>query len=292
MHQHIRDYDALEPRGLPRWAVWAFAPVALALGIIAGVAASAYGPWPAPAREPAIQAPSAEEPPATAESPAAPPAPVVDQPEPTETEPPAALAAEAAPLLPPAVDDFNSVPATPPVGPSVGEARTLVDARTALSTEFHTFTAGGREWFHVDYQMARDVNYDTMLVGIVKLAEYNNWLTAARDYRDELTRWLTAAARRVRDAAVNEGFNLSWALFEVVPDQPYGFLASEVTPLPRGQGYLVTRLLAAVTDFAGPTVTIATVPGTGPVTDPDPAAVYGPVLRFDSTDLYRPPTAP
>lgn len=294
MYQHIHYPDAPAPRSLPRWTVWAFAPVALALGLIVGVAASAYGPWSAPAGEPAVQAPPEQETPAPADSTVVPPPATGNVPAQTP-DPEAPSAVGTAPLLPPAVDDSTYVTPVPvTAGPSLAEVRTLVDARTVLASEFGTFTAGGRQWFQVDYQMARDINYDTMLVGIVKIADYNNWLTAVRDYRDELTRWLTAAARRVRDAAQNEGFKLSWALFEVVPEPPYGFLASEVTQMPRGQGYLVTRPLAAVSDFSGPTVTLAAVAGTGgsPVTDPSPASVYAPVLRFDPTDLYRPPTAP
>ena len=296
MYQHAHYPEQPARRSLPRWAVWAFAPVALALGLVVGVAASAYGPWGAPAESALVEAPPEQVTQAPAEDPAAPSqTPATDAADPAGTDPAPATAVETAALLPPPVDDATYT--TPPVaaaGPAVAEVRTLVDARTVLSSEFDAFTAGGRQWFRVDYQMARDANYDTMLVGIIKIAEYNNWLTAVRDYRDELTRWLTAAARRVRDAAVTEGFNLGWTLLEVVPDRPFGFLASEVTPLPRGEGYLVTRPLAAVSDFSGPTVTIAAFvgTGTGPTTTPSPSNVYGPVLRFDPTDLYRPPTAP
>lgn len=294
MYQHAHRPEPPAPRSLPRWAVWAFAPAALALGLVVGVAASAYGPWAAPAEEIVVPAPPEQEPSAPADAPS-PPSPWQGPGPGDPSDPDASTAAETAVLLPPPVDDATyTVPAPSAAGPAVAEVRTLVEARTVLASEFSTFTAGGREWFHVDYQLARDINYDTMLVGIIKIAEYNNWLTAAQDYEDELTRWLTAAARRVRDAAASEGFKLSWALFEVVPDRPFGFLASEVTPLPRGEGYLVTRPLAAVSDFAGPSVTIAAFvgTGTGPVTNPSPAMVYGPVLRFDPTDLYRPPMAP
>lgn len=296
MYQPAHYPEKPGPRSLPRWAVWAFAPLALALGIIAGVAASAYGPPAAPAEPVSVQAPPEEEPPAPADDPAAPgQMPGTGGSEPADADAAPLPPVETAALLPPPVDDSTYAARIPAaVGPALAEVRTLIDARTVLAGEFAAFTAGGRQWFQVDYQITRDINYDTMLVGIVKIAEYNNWVTAVRDYRDELTRWLTAAARRVRDAAVNEGFNLSWALFEAVPDRPFGFLASEVTPLPRGEGYLVTRPLAAVTDFTGPTVALAAVitPDAGPVTTPGPSTVYGPVLRFDSTDLYRPPSVP
>jgi hypothetical protein len=202
---------------------------------------------------------------------------------------------ETAGLLTPPVDESAYDPDSAPWGggaPQV-EVRTLVDARTVLSTEFGAFSVDGVERFHGDYQLARDANYNTMLVGIVKIAEYNEWRTAVREHGDELERWLEAAARRVRPAAEKEGFGLSWTLFEVVSDRPYGFLASEVTEMPRGQGYLVTRPLAGVTDFAPTAVAIAAIDvGAGPVTTgTEPWSVYGPVLRFDPTDLYRPPSS-
>jgi len=279
-----------------RWILLAACPAALALGLIVGVAASAYGPAPQPAPGSTVQAepPSeqqqsepggAQTPPAapqTADPPNLVPGTSVDS------------VVEPAPLLPPPVDDSAyATPAIPQAGVSaVAEVKTLVDARAVLAAEFGTFRTAGAEQFHVDYQLARDINYDTMLVGIIKLSEYSNWLTAVRDHGDELQRWLMAAARRIRTAADTEGFGLSWAIFEVVPERPYGFMTNEVTTTPSGQGYLVTRPLAAVTEFAGPTVTIAATPGSaGPVTQADPTAVYGPVLRFDPTDLYRPRAA-
>ncbi|MBP2018605.1 hypothetical protein J2Z79_002020 [Symbiobacterium terraclitae] len=277
---------------MARWLLLAAGPAALALGLIVGVAISAYGPAQ-PAPGPGAQA----EPQTDTQQPGSPGGPAgteTVQPGLTTTPEPASVAdSESAPLLPPPVDDSAyATPAIPPAGSlSAAEVKTLVDARAVLTAEFSTFRTAGAAPFTVDYQLARDINYDTMLVGIVKLAEYNNWLSAVRDHGDELQRWLTAAARRVRSAAEAEGFGLSWAIFEFVPDRPYGFMASEVTATPNGRGYLVTRPLAAVTDFSGPTVTIAALPGTGPVTAPDPTAVYGPVLRFDPTDLYRPRAA-
>lgn len=288
-------HEPTERRGLARWLLLAACPAALVLGLIVGVAASAYGPAAQPAPGPEAQGepqteaqqadptggqtgPEAQQPGASAG---------------TDLPGGADSAVDSSPLLPPPVDDsaYATAVIPPAATPSVAEVKSLVDARAVLTAEFDTFRAAGAEPFHVDYQLARDINYDTMLVGIVKLAEYNNWLSAVNDHGDDLQRWLMAAARRVRSAAEAEGFGLSWAIFEVVPDRPFGFMTSEVTAMPSGQGYLVTRPLAAVTEFAGPTVTVAATPGAGPVTRPDPTAVYGPVLRFDPTDLYRPRAA-
>jgi len=274
------------------WLLAAACPAALALGLIAGVAVSAYGTAAQPAPGPAVQAEPQTEPqlPGADDGQTGPATPQPINTSGADATNTADAVVDSSTLLPPPVDDSTyATPAVPQAAAtSVAEVKTLVEARTVLSAEFGTFRTGGAEQFHVDYQLARDINYDTMLVGIVKLAEYSNWLSAVRDHGDELQRWLMAAARRVRSAAEAEGFGLSWAIFEAVSERPYGFMASEVTAMPGGQGYLVTRPLAAVTEFSGPTVTITAAPGEGPVTQPDPTAVYGPVLRFDPTDLYRP----
>lgn len=282
-------------RRVPRWVLLATSPAALALGLIVGVAASAYGPAPEPVPgqfQVEQQEPEPQEPGQNGDSVGPTQPSESDEPRPGTANQPAAPVAEAVTLLPPPPDDTSHSTATKPASGalSVAEVRSVMDARTVLAAEFATFSAGGKELFHVDYQLARDVNYNTLLVGIVPLAEYDNWIQAVRDYASELNRWLLAAARRVRSAAESEGFVLSWALFEVVPGEPYGFMEDEVTPMPRGEGYLVTRPLATVTDFTGPTVVVASLPGSSPATRPIPGNPYVPVLRFDPTDLYRPQT--
>jgi len=276
----------------------AASPLVLIVGVITGVAVSAY--WPGARVQPG--------PPVTAEEPSGPtgetPDPGAETPDsevpanPLETSQPVetAPAQETVGLLPPPFDFWSYPDTEPAAGGSapIVTVRTLVDARAVLTAEYGAFVADGRERFQVDYQLARDDNYDTMLVGIVKIAEYNEWVSAVRDHRAELNRWLRSAAQRVQEAAVADGFTLTWAIFEVVTDRPYGFLASEVTPTPRGDGYLVTRPLAAVTDVPRSIVSIASTDiGGGPQTAAgQPSNVYGPVLRFDPTDLYRPTQQP
>ncbi|WP_374712740.1 hypothetical protein [Symbiobacterium terraclitae] len=276
---------------MARWLLLAACPAALVLGLIVGVAASAYGPAQSAPGHAAQAEPHAEpQQPGPSDGPDGAGSTQPGSSAGTDGARTAEGTAESPPLLPPPVDDIaHAVPAIPPAGsPSVADVKTLKDARAVLAAEFGTFKTAGAAQFHVDYQLTRDINYDPMLVGIIKLDEYNSWISAVVEHGDELQSWLMAAARRVRSAAEAEGFGLSWAILEVVSDRPYGFMASEVTAVPNGQGYLVTRPLAGVKEFAGPTVVIAATPGPGPVTSPDPTAVYGPVLRFDPTDLYRP----
>lgn len=285
-------------RGLPRWLLLAATPLVLILGTVTGIAVSAW--WPAPAVTPAPTTPSEEPDAPSAESPTpgnVAPGTQVSEPTDDPTPPGDSGPTQEVGLLPPPVD-FWSYPAGEPSQaasePVLTEVKTLVDARAVLSAEYGAFSVGGRERFRVDYQLARDKNYETMLVGIVKIADYGEWVQAVKDHPDQLNRWLRSAAQRVQPAAVSEGFTLTWAIFEVVTDQPFGFLASEVTPMPRGGGYLVTRPLAAVTDAARSIVSIASTDiGVGPQTVAgQPSNVYGPVLRFDPTDLYRPTQRP
>lgn len=285
-------------RRLPRWILPASLPLVIALGFVGGVLVSAYGPE--------IQPPSP--PPASSQTPGdtEPDVPPSDsEPEPDTTTvlpgPPEYLVVSPLPGVLPR--DFDEPLGLPEQGGAVGseqpgpdaepaplEVRTLVDARKALLAEFSRYTSGGRELFGLDYQVARDANYRTILIGIVKIAQYDGWLKAVEEEPEKLLSWLRAAAERIKAAAEAENFRLVWTIFETVSDPPYGFLSKEVTPVPQGRGYVVTRPLAAVTDVSRSVVSLLPVDtsSTLPSTGGSPWSAYGPVIRFDPTDLYRP----
>lgn len=303
-------YDNVNrPRGgLPLWALFAAIPLALALGFLNGIALSTFGavfpPTPPPSQGPA--GPPANQGGSTAPAPAPPggsPAMpdqtgggLYDSPDPQRPGSLTATLPQAAdeipyPIRPQAPSgpvnngDGDSTPAGAPFTPPV---RSVVEARAALSSEFGSFQVGGVKVFSVDYQLARDINYNTVLIGIVKIAEYSQWVRAVREHPVELQAWLQAAAERVKPAAQQEKFTLTWTIYEKVTDPPYGFGVSEVTRDPRG-GYVVTRPLATVTDVTRSTVSVAAVdPDSHPASNNAPWTAYGPVIRFDPTDLYRP----
>lgn len=296
-------------RGLPPWMLFAAVPLVLALGFISGIALSIYRPvQPVPTQTagpgqtptlPQVQpgtAPSASpgdqggSPPTTGglqgstdgrQSSGTTTLPhAVD-----ETPLPARIPGQNVPLENPA--GSNNQP-----GNTYGrqEVRSLVDARAVLTTEFGAFRVDGQRLFTVDYQRARDIDYNVVLIGIVKISDYSNWVRATREYPHQLESWLRAAAERIRPAAMNEKFTLTWTIYETVSDPPYGFASKEVTPDPRGGGYVVTRPLAVVTNVAQTTIDIASgdSPASRAASTATPWTAYGPVIRFDPTDLYRP----
>lgn len=262
---------------LPRWILAGAIPLALALGFLSGVAIGYFGtpPSPSPAAEPGADATKPDDPASAGPSGTK-----------TPTNKPEAWSGL---LLPPVADE----PVTALVGgrwfvqpPEIKTASTFAEAQSLLADQFSEFRSGGLVRFRVEYREAHDANRNRVLVGVVKVTEYPAWLQAMQDNRSEVVKWLETAAERVKPAAKKERFNLVWAVWEKVDQSPYGFSSLEVTPL-HGQ-YLVNRPLAAVTDFERIIVSMA--PGMGPVTNADsPWAVYGPVLKFDPDDLYRPP---
>ncbi|MFZ5825143.1 MAG: hypothetical protein ACOY94_12520 [Bacillota bacterium] len=303
-----------ERKGLPGWILFAAIPLVLALGFISGIALSVYRPAaPQPTQTSgAGQTDSAlpvQPDAATHPDPA-------NSPAPGANTPPVAVGPRESPdgrrtgvssHLPRPVDDSMPSPSlvpgpvTPQAGPTGSntqpstaygqrEVRTLVEARAALSAEFGAFRVGGEKLFSVDYQRARDIDYNVVLIGIIKISEYDEWLRATTEHPNLLNVWLKAAAERIRPAALNDKFTLTWTIYETVSSPPYGFASKEVTPDPRGGGYVVTRPLAAVTDVAKATVAIASTNAASsqPATGSTPWSTYGPVIRFDPTDLYRP----
>lgn|GEM_PF-1903983 len=298
------------PRGIPRWLLFASMPLILSLGFVSGVALSIYLAVPVPDSPPTTQ--EGLESHATPEETATSPGPAVqagnlpDSSPPGLPIPPPTRPVDRGIQLPPVIDDspLRTAPSPGPGAPATGPVtspstpaatyglavRDRADARSALAAEFSRYLIDGEVAFTVDYQVARDSRQNTVLVGIVKIGEYSEWVREVREHPDRLEAWLSRAAERVRPAAQKEGFHLTWTIFEVVSDVPYGFAAREVTRTPSG-GYVVTRPLAAVVDVAKSSVAVASVADLSQgsaASLPGPWAAYGPVLRFDSTDLYRP----
>lgn len=299
------DETPLRRFGLPRWALFAAIPPVLALGFISGIALSTYWPAPLPpaaaegATQPAEQpAGATAEPRRSAGGPAAPQSGAGG----LHESPDVRRTGSAAPTLPQAIDDpppyISRLPGpmpgqgTPGKGGSAPqvEVRTRAEAREALVREFGAFEVNGEKLFAVDYQVARDYKLDIVLIGIVKISDYPAWLRATREYPAQLESWLKGAAMRIKPAAETEKFSLVWTIFETVSEPPAGFSGREVTARPGGQGFVVTRPLAAVTDMAKSAVSIAStdVNASQPATSTVPWASYGPVIRFDTNDLYRP----
>ncbi len=296
---------------IPRWLLFAAMPLLLTLGFVSGIALATYrevpAPGAAPPNEPVAEAPSPT--PASDEKTSPPTAeteaPAIS-PEWTNPSTPTYQPQDMVVQLPYMVDEgllrnspspgppgMPTGPVTAPTSPGSGYGpvvRTRVDARAALAAEFSQYRVNGQVMFTVDYQVVRDSKQNTVLAGIVKLSEYSEWVREVREQPVRLEAWLKRAAERVRPAALNEGFHLTWTIFEAVSDVPYGFATREVTRTPAG-GYVVTRPLAAVVDLTNSTVAVGSVSDLSEGTAASltaPWAAYGPVLRFDATDLYRP----
>jgi hypothetical protein len=273
------------PGGLPRWLMWALVPVMLAGGFVSGMALAVYRPG-ALARPPASHA----DPTNTASVPAT-PQPTVPLPDSSwrivTSGTPATTTTEPW--------DAQEMPWTqPPISrvQFTGPATTIMEARLALQSDFSEYRVGNTT-LYVEYQQMRQSAMGVSLVGLLHAHDYEDWATALRTDPDALKRWLEAAARRVQDASTRDRFHLSWAVVEVLRDPPEGFGPAEVTLLDN-RAYLVTRPLASTVDHTKaevslrPLASLEQAAGGQPVISNDPWAAYGPVLRFDAADIYRP----
>ena len=284
-HRDLR----LPTKGWPLWALGAVAPVVLALGFVGGMALATYLPRGA-------------KPPATAQTvpsvPTPPPAKAPQQP------------ATPAPSYIPSIRDFrrygdwedgtlpvpgprtNNLP-TPPETTRAGEPpKDIREARQELVRAFGRLQIGNRVIPSIDYQQMRNAGESISVVGMIRASDYATWTAIQQENPEQLQAWLENVARRVQAAAIRDRFWLSWAVVEVLPDKPSGFASYEVTPLVGGT-FLVVRPLAATMDPADTTVSLRAPVGDSPEAGQRPPgsspwATYGPVIRFDSTDLYRP----
>ncbi|HEY3366623.1 MAG TPA: hypothetical protein VGK74_16330 [Symbiobacteriaceae bacterium] len=274
--------------GWPLWPLFAAIPVVLALGFVAGMGVATYRPGvltPGTLRTGPDQTTMA--PPARTTLPPGDSSWIIPTGAGTN------LASGASPVTAPN-------PIVPPPGPQAvspdpqdvyfpGAATTLDEARMALRTDFGLYRAGGSVIF-VDYQKMRQASGSPTLVGIISVRDYDTWTSALQTNPDKLKAWLQGAAARVQAAAVKGGFHLAWAVVDVVRDRPNGFDDREVIPLDN-RAFLVIRPLAATVDHAKTEISLRTAVeltqgAAGAVNSP--WATYGPVVRFDSTDIYRP----
>lgn len=162
------------------------------------------------------------------------------------------------------------------------------EARTLLARTFGLYPGG----IAIDYQMMRNSGVSTSLVGMISVQQYPLWAKAVREQPNELQDWLNAASRSVAPAVTRDHFFLAWAVVDVVSSRPTGFANHEVTLLDDGR-FLVIRPLAATSEQMQSLVTLRSSESLSQSTGGRPGAgpwsVYGPVIRFDNTDLYRPP---
>jgi hypothetical protein len=288
-------------RGLPFWVLPAILPLALSLGFVAGMGlahvrlTTSQGPNNRPPVQPG--APSVEQPPATTITPLLPqevatlspahlqppaPGPVADKPEsgtvtqPLEPKPTAPSGPLGGPLNPDRVYKVT-VPSRPAIR-SIGEAKqALQDDRTGIAL------VGG-----IEYQQMRNADGSISLVGMLTVEQYLTWETILRRDPDALKRWLQAAATLVFGPEQADQFALSWALVETRVSVPSWALPSEVTPLADGR-FLVVRYLAGTVGLGQPSVEVRQADSLGSPADPKAVwSRFGPQIRFDGTDIYRP----
>jgi hypothetical protein len=153
---------------------------------------------------------------------------------------------------------------------------TLVEAQAALAGEFPRYGT-----IAVTYQVLKDGQQSTTLVGVIHAADADAWNRALEQEQPKLQAWLESVAKRVAPAALKERFHLAWAVIDVVPQQPPGFGDSEVTLQPDST-YRVNRPLAATPDHAQTTVAMRDLndirrgAAGGPVLQRSPWFIYGP----------------
>jgi hypothetical protein len=167
--------------------------------------------------------------------------------------------------------------------PAPTTIRTIQEARLALVND----QAGNSPLEHIDYQQMRNADGSVSLVGILNAEQYMTWESVLRRDSQSLQRWLQLSANLVMSAAQTDRFGLSWALVETRVSVPTWALPSEVTALTDGRFLIVRYVAGASTDH--PQVDLRPLSTLGAPADPTATwSRYGPQLRFDGTDIYRP----
>lgn len=282
----LRRSEAPHPQATwPVWALWAVAPLVVALGIVGGMAAATFLAAPSPASAGEKQA--AQAPPAGTSSEAVPAGTGASTGAPTSSVTAPGWPSAEPTVRPSAPTPGPTGPAQPPAAPRV--VKDLRDAQAELNDHFSRYSDGSTTIDYIEYRVMRNVGLSVSLVGIVGGENYAAWNRALQQNPQRLRAWLETAAARVLPATSAENVFLAWAVVEVRPDRPTGFTAAEVKALDNGR-YLVTRPLAATADPGQTTVTLRpVVTGTGGAPAQNtPWATYGPQIRGDSTDIYRP----
>jgi hypothetical protein len=259
----------------------------LALGFVAGIVLANYRPGPTrpPAKVSNNQAPGSNQQNTAGSS---------DQPQPDSSwrivTPNPADAAATSPW-PSSVDETPTV--TVPKSVFTGPATDIVEARKALASDFSELKVGSATIAFEYQQMGQAGGTGKSVVGMIPASSYETWSTALRTEPDVLKKWLEDAARRVQSAAARDRFHIAWAVVDDLRDLPTGFADYEITPL-ENRTFLVIRPLASTVDYTKtdislrPLASLDAAVANQPLTAPGPWATYGPVLRFDATDMYRP----
>ncbi len=284
---------------LPLWTVWAVAPLVIALGIIGGMAVATYtdlgaGTRPAPAAAAAGKTPAAANGPAPSKpagsGTASPSNSNANPPNTSVTgqmEMPSNIQTGPVPSAGTTIPGGTPTSSQSPGAPS--EVKDLRDAKAALDESFSFFAQGGAVISPVQYQLMTNAGFSKSLVGMISVEDHEAWQRAVRENPQALKAWLEKAAARVRPALEKEQVFLAWAVVEVRRERPAGFNESEVKSLSDGS-YLITKPLASTIDPSQTAVSLrpAASPGPGSTAASGPWGTYGPQIRFDSTDMYRP----
>jgi hypothetical protein len=291
-------------RGLPTWVLSAVLPLMLSLGFVAGMGLAHVRllqtdqrPTPKPSSRPVPS--KGEVAGTTSSSDPTPPlnsgilSPARLQPAPSNggntTQDPS--------VIPPVATGGGRT--TPPPGPSTGDSKpgnvygdspapvaaikTIQEARLALLNE----QASHGSIPQIDYQQMRNASGTVSLVGILSAEQYMTWESILRREPESLTHWLQASADLVLSPAQGDQFALNWALVETRVSVPSWALPSEVTSLADGR-FLIVRYLAG-TSPGQSQVDIRPLSSLGSQADSTAAwSRYGPQIRFDDTDIYRP----
>lgn len=289
-------------RGLPTWVLSAVLPLMLSLGFVAGMGLAHVRllqtpqlPTPNPSSQPepakgeAANTPSSSNPTPPLNSGTLNPARL--QPAPAGSDKPSPDPS----VIPPVTAGNGQTP--PATGPSTGDQRpgdvygdspvasirTIQEARLALVND----QAGRGPIPQIDYQQMRNASGTVSLVGILNAEQYMTWEAVLRREPESLQDWLQAAANLVLNPAQTDQFALNWALVETRLSPPSWALPSEVTALEDGK-YLIVRYLAG-TSPGQARVDLRPLSSLGSQADSTAAwSRYGPQIRFDSTDIYRP----
>lgn len=283
-------HQTYRPRGVPRWILWSAVPVMLAMGFVTGMAIATYRTDGVPGAdaEPTISAPKVG---------AAAPAPQTTSTQ-TDTSFLIPTTTGSASPIPGLTGEHpletNGRPTAPITAPPkfTGPATNRDEARRALASDFGVYSHEGAV-FRVEYQTMAHVNRGLSLIGIIDISDYPHWEKALKDSPVALTAWLQKAADRVLDASKRDGFHIAWAVIGTPNQRPAGFADNEITPMDNGT-YLVIRRLASTMDHTKtvislrPLTSLQESAANKAITSNDPWATYGPVIFFDSTDVYRP----
>lgn len=285
MHTFRRSEPHRPPATWPLWTLGAVAPVVAALGIVGGVAAATFLAPP-----PAGSLPRQEQATARAPGDATGPDSAAAKPGGNAITSPGSTAPGEMSIPP---NNSTATLPTPSDIPdrSVGAPRVIRDLRDAqaeLDSHYSYYTDGRATINRIEYRVMRNAGLSISLVGMISVQDYAGWARALRENPQRLQDWLEAAAARVLPATEKERIFLAWAVVDVRSNRPSNFSNDEVRTQHNGT-HLITRPLASAIDPGQTKVAVRPLSSapSGP-TPTGPWSTYGPQIRGDSTDIYRP----